>query len=100
MTDLTGRKLDLALAEATGWVPGILPRYSTSIDALAPVEAKLREAGWRIHIMERVTSERHWLVWWVHDRGDNVELRAPTEARARAEAALQALQVIQAGANT
>lgn len=77
---------------------GTLPRYSTSLDALAEVEGRLREAGWWQWIESPGGVE--YRVTWSEDHGmDDHEQYAvaPTEARARAEAALMSLRVLHNG---
>ena len=71
----------------TGW----FPPYHASVDRLAPVEARLREAG------GHVTIETQWRVRWTFQgKRATYEARADTEARARAEAAHQALTALAA----
>lgn len=114
--DYSGRELDRAIAEAMGWVfdyQGVrlyarnerqvndkdggtldpLP-YSTSLDALADGPEKvLRERGWARLTVEWDNRDAHE-VFWYRDRRDEYPAAsgfATTEAAARAEAALAAL---------
>jgi hypothetical protein len=83
-----------------------VPHYSTSIDALGEVEARLREAGFTLNVQvwptgahadwsmelppKRTQSDATFINLASYMSGPNVS----TEARARAEAALSALQAL------
>jgi hypothetical protein len=114
-SNLDNRALDRALAEASGWrmndVGGhekwidsssedwrcltcgnTLPRFTTDLNALRDgPERVLREAGWAQRVIQ-VNGARgcFWDAEWWTMQGDLHEASAPTEARARAEAALMA----------
>lgn len=68
------------------------PDFEHSVDALKPVEEKLREAGW-VLVVENGSRSR---AYWIPTHGEQDDFYADTESRARAlaaEAALIALSV-------
>ncbi len=67
------------------------PPYATSIDRLGEVEARLREAGWSMTVE---SPPGLWSVEWDSPTGAVQWANADTEARARAEACLLALQAL------
>lgn len=129
---LSGRELDRALMRAMGYVQCRAPvheasgagypaddcwataddpthgaegpSFSTSVDALAPVEAKLRAAGWvfELHANDLVLRpgviafQAIWKRSVTDGFDDSFHARSMTEALARARAALAALKVLSA----
>ena len=73
---------------------GTIPAFTDSIDALkAGPEKLLREVGWKIAVCE-LPDGRFEAMWeWNFDDSKRVIAIAPTEARARAEAVCQGLEV-------
>jgi hypothetical protein len=75
--------------------------FSTDLNALRDgPERVLREAGWAQRVVQ-VNGARgcFWDAEWWTMQGDLHEASAPTEARARAEAALMALRVMKGEGN-
>ena len=77
-------------------LPGVLPDFEHSVDALKPVEEKLHQLGWKLEMNSQPVTDE-FFARWVHptDRpggwhGSEVEATARCEA---AEAALIALSV-------
>lgn len=66
--------------------------YTQSLDRLGEVEARLREAGWLGPDLSWST-DAVTATWW-HILHGYAGKTAPTEARARAEASLMALQAL------
>jgi hypothetical protein len=95
-----GFKYDLhGYRKFTSWRDGattrIVPDYATSVDALAPVEERLRAAGYRMRVTEGMGAFGVRWARGVRPFGTAESTVAPTEARARAEAALAALTHLQ-----
>lgn len=77
------------------------PGFATSVDALAPVEERLRQAGG--HLESHVLSTRAAAIngyvgmsKWLIPGTDLPYHHAPTEKRSRAEAAYEALTILNA----
>ena len=73
------------------WTP---PAFTDAIDALkAGPEKLLREVGWKIAVCELPDGSFEAMWEWNFDDSKRVIAIAPTEARARAEAVCQGLEV-------
>ena len=122
MTDvstMSDRELDRAIAEAVGWEQdppetgawyelgnqachfSADVEFSTNLNALRDgPERVLREAGWTMELLLHHAYAIRWTNGYIGGVPFQQErAQAPTEARARAEAALQALQVMKGEGN-
>jgi len=92
--------LDLWVWPSEGFMGHAVDAFDGSLDAVARLEAPLRERGWRLPVLSPPERQNggnpHWMVrmsapWIPGGRPRKFAVNAPTEARTRLLAVLRAL---------